>query len=92
MEIKDVEAWQLWRNSNKDDYGGEVIRYAEAWADLMEERLELGNSIENMWEDTSHEADTNGITGFMFGAAISVLLQSWIHGEELYSFAKRYVS
>lgn len=31
----------------------------------------------------SHEADIEGITGFMYGAAVSILSQCWIYGEYL---------
>ena len=33
--------------------------------------------------ECSNEADTEGITGFMYGAAVSVLASCWEHGEEL---------
>ena len=31
----------------------------------------------------SHDADVNGITGFMYGCAVNVLSQVWKYGEEL---------
>lgn len=31
----------------------------------------------------SHKADTDGITGFMYGAAVSTLANVWEYGEEL---------
>ena len=34
-------------------------------------------------ESLSHEADTEGITGFMYGCAVSILSSSWEYGEEL---------
>ena len=68
---------------NTDPYGGECFRFAEAWADLMEAALQRGETIEMMAKETSHEADTDGITGFMYGKAVSILSFAWKHGEAL---------
>ena len=83
MNIKNKKAWQEVKDNNQDDKGGEVVRYAEAWADLMEERMANGEKLEDIAKDTSHEADTNGITGFMYGCAVSTLSQTWKHGKKL---------
>ena len=83
MKIKDEKAWQEWVDNNKDFYGKGVIDYAERWANLMESRMENGENLEEIAKETSHEADTEGITGFMYGAAVSVLFASWMHGELL---------
>jgi hypothetical protein len=83
MKISNAEAWNEWVGANQDNYGSCVIRYAERWADLMEGRMEDGKALADIASDTSHEADTEGITGFMYGAAVSVLATSWKHGEEL---------
>jgi len=32
---------------------------------------------------SSHEADTSGITGFMYGCAVAALAHFWRHGEPL---------
>lgn len=34
-------------------------------------------------ERTSREADIDGLTGFMYSAAVSVLSSTWVHGEML---------
>lgn len=34
-------------------------------------------------QKTSHDADTEGITGFMYGCAVNILAHVWEHGEEL---------
>lgn len=83
MQINDEEVWTKWRESNTDPYGGEVIRYAEAWANLMELRMAQGTSLEAIAQETSRQADTQGITGFMYGAAVSVLASCWKWGDEL---------
>lgn len=60
-----------------------MFRYAEKWADLMEARIAAGQTVEQCAKQTSNEADTEGITVFMYGCAVSILSQAWEHGEEL---------
>lgn len=49
----------------------------------MEARMVNGEKIADMADTTSHEADTDGITGFMYGCAVKALAYFWEHGEEL---------
>lgn len=70
------------RNSN-DPYSARVVSYGEDWANLMEARLSIGESIEACAQATSRTADTDGITGFMYGCAVSALAHFWEHGEAL---------
>jgi len=83
MNLKDKEAWDKCVEINYDSYGGGVVKFAEAWANLMESRMEAGDSIEKMAKETSHEANTFGITRFMYGCAVEILAQFWEHGEDL---------
>lgn len=87
MRFKNEDAAKLWREgleNNRDPYGAEIYRYAERWADMMEERLcTPGAVVATIARQTGHDADTEGITGFMYGAAVSILSQAWNHGEEL---------
>lgn len=85
MKIREgLEAdYAKYKEINNDPYGGEVVRYGAAWADLMESRLADGEKLEDIAEQTSREADTGGITGYMYGAACSALAHFWIHGEPL---------
>ena len=83
MKISDESAWQSWVSNNQDPYGSGVIRYAERWADAMEAAMAAGESLADCAKRTSHEADTEGITGFMYGVAVQVLATSWALGEEL---------
>ena len=77
-----------WYEKQSDGYGRGCFTYAERWAEMLE------NKIDNSTESTlkvivenantlSHEADTEGITGFMYGCAVSILSQCWKYGEEL---------
>jgi hypothetical protein len=83
MKITNTEQWELVVKNNPDEYGSAIVRYAESWADLMESKIEERFAIEDIAEETSHQADTEGITGFMYGCAVSVLAQIWEYGGEL---------
>lgn len=83
MTLRDADAWNKSCNANKDDYGGAVMTYAERWARLMEARMTKGERIADIADECSHLADMDGITGFMYGCAVSILSKVWIHGEAL---------
>lgn len=83
MKILNQELWDKGLANNIDAYGRAVYTYAERWADLMEAALAEGKSIADIAEPLSHKADVEGITGFMYGCAVSILASCWEHGEEL---------
>ena len=85
MKLKEgmEENYQKWYDKNEDAYGRACFTYAEKWAELMEEAIDAGRKLEDIADDLSHTADTEGITGFMYGMAVSILANCWIHGEEL---------
>ena len=83
MELKNAIGWEKTRAANTDSYGGGVIAFAERWADLMEKKIAGGENLADIAKMTSHEADADGITGFMYGCAVSILAQVWRHGEAL---------
>lgn len=69
---------------NSDDaYSKATVDYTIAWADLMEKGIADGMKLEDIAEEASHKADTEGITGFMYGLAAKVLAHFWEHGEAL---------
>lgn len=75
---------------NADDgYSARVVSYGEDWAKLMEEQIAaapdqpVANTILLCAKETSRAADTDGITGYMYGAAVSGLAHFWEHGELL---------
>lgn len=75
--------YETYKSKNSDPYGSEVVRYGEAWANLMESKMDAGAKIADIAEPASHEADTEGITGFMYGCAVQALAHFWVHGEAL---------
>jgi hypothetical protein len=85
MELRDAEGWKQANDANPPSkpYGHRVITYAEDWANFMEREMATGKTLEECAQATSQEANTDGITGFMYGAAVSVLSAVWKHGEQL---------
>lgn len=89
-----IHWWRGWMNQYKGllsrhpdwagaQYGLEVYRYAQRWADKIEDQMAMGFSLESCADQLSHDADTDGITGFMYGAAVSILAGWWEAGEQL---------
>lgn len=66
-----------------DPYSARVVSFGEDWANLMETELASGRTVEECAEATAHTADTDGITGFMYGTAVSALAKFWEHGDVL---------
>jgi hypothetical protein len=85
MQLKDADGWKRANEANppSEPYGHRVMTYAEDWADFMERDMAAGQTLEACAEATSREADTDGITGFMYGCAVSTLSSVWLHGEAL---------
>jgi hypothetical protein len=83
MKIVDQVLWQKCLDNNTDPYGSAINEYAERWANLMEERMTGGATVADVAEKASHDADTEGVTGFMHGAAVATLAKVWEHGEAL---------
>jgi len=91
MTVVDTELWEAGKAANSDPY-------AERWARMMEGAInsvanasgitELDPSfvelnLKTFADDYSHLADVEGITGYIYGAAVSILSKAWIHGESL---------
>lgn len=83
IELANEDIWQKFKDVNQEGSGKAIITYAETWARLMQIEMTKGVPLEDIAESTSQEADLEGITGFMYGAAVSTLSQTWKHGEQL---------
>lgn len=82
------QAYKDWYNKNLDAYGHACFTFAERWAEMLEEIIDHSSDsparviIDNA-EQLSYKADTEGITGYMYGMAVGILSQCWEYGEEL---------
>jgi hypothetical protein len=83
MTLANPELWEKGKANNRDPYGSAVYEFANRWACLMEARMAAGEALADIAKQASHQADTDGITGFMYGAAVSTLAAVWVHGEQL---------
>lgn len=84
IAIGQADKYAGWKAKNMADaYSAAVFIYLERWADLMEKQIADGRTVVDCAKETSHFADIDGITGFMYGYAVHVLSQCWEHGEEL---------
>jgi len=81
--VMNRDGWKEAVEKNKDGYGSGVIRFAARWANLMETEMAKGKKLKDVADKMSHKADVEGITGFMYGCAVSILANVWKHGEEL---------
>ena len=79
----DSVGWERCVANNSDPYGAAAVSYAARWANLMESAIESGTPLEECADKLSHDADTDGITGFMYGCAVAILAKCWKHGEAL---------
>ena len=86
MELDRTE----YENKNSaDPYSRAVIDYELAWSAAMEHEIAAGKAVPDIAQATSHSANTEGITGFMYGAAVAGLARYWVHGAELLKWHNR---
>lgn len=83
IELSDKEKFESWKANNTDAYGNAIFEYAILWAQLMQQELSKGKTIDECADKASHDADTDGITGYMYGAAAAILSECWKYGQEL---------
>ena len=83
MKISNQKIYNKWVKNNTDPYGKAVVDYAIRWAEMMEAETDAGKRILDIAKQTSRDADTEGITGFMYGCAVQMLSSCWVHGETL---------
>lgn len=83
MTCIDVRLWRDLYKKNTDPYGRAILSYASRWARIMEGQINIGRALEDCASEASHVGDNEGITGFMYGMAVSILSRVWVHGDQL---------
>ena len=87
IELADELGWRLIKAThvNAGGYSRATLEYAETWARLMQIGIaEAGGKLDGAnVKVTSDEADTEGITGFMYAYARNTLLQVWKYRDQL---------
>jgi hypothetical protein len=79
----DPGGWEKTVENNTDPYGAATVSYANMWAQMMEGLINQGSALKDIAEECSYIADTDGITGFMYGCAVSILSHYWKYGSDL---------
>lgn len=79
----DRVAWCKTVAANNDPYGAATVGFAFLWMRLMEGQIASGVKLKDCAEKMAHLANTEGITGFMYGCAVGIASKVWKHGEEL---------
>ena len=79
----DPEGWEKTLENNTSSYGAGVVFFANTWAQMMEGLINQGSALKDIADECSNLADTDGITGFMYGCAVSILSQCWKYGSDL---------
>lgn len=83
MEFADESGWNTFVKNNQVGYGAAIIRFAERWAKLMQAEMNDGKQLEEVADSTFRDADDERIAGFIYGAAVATLSETWKHGELL---------
>ena len=83
LEVTNQEGLDKWSTNNHDPYGARIVSYAVEWGRLMQVRMSEGETLVECADAASKDCDYDGITGFMYGAAVQVLSGCWKHGEAL---------
>lgn len=92
MKIKEgmeQERAEYEAKNSGDPYSRGVIDYELAWAAAMEAQIAQGKTVAEIAKEASRTADTEGITGFMYGCAVQGLAHTWAHGAELLKWHNR---
>lgn len=92
MQVKDELKWQSILAANQSEYGKDIMEYAKRWTELMESKIAAGEQLSDIARQTSLEANTTGISAFMYAAAVCTLSAVWVHGETLRQWHSRVTS
>lgn len=80
---KELEYATFFNTNSGFAYGYGVVKYMLRWTDMMEDLIDKGFTVAQAAEQTEYKADTEGISGFMFGCAVNALNNLWQYGDEL---------
>lgn len=76
--------WENCKRLNSgESYSRAIIRYTILWVQYMEYLTKkYGMEMSEIWDRCSDLANVDGVTGFMYGAAASIISRVWQSGEE----------
>lgn len=84
MKLKDEKGFMDYYELNDDPYGRATMDFTVQWAELMEYLIAEGYELEEIAKIAESVIDESyGITGFMYGMAVAILAEFWLHGDQL---------
>ncbi|HHH5745424.1 TPA: hypothetical protein ACP2BG_001758 [Listeria monocytogenes] len=79
--------WEVVEEKNNDEYGKMIIEYAESCMNLLEKRMDEGEKLEDIWQNTLFEVEgAKNQSSYSASLAHNLIASCWVHGEE---FARR---
>ena len=89
MIISDTEGWDdLQRRNPRGSFPGLV--HAEMWARLMQDEMASGKTLEEVFISTSEDVNSiTGLSGNDYYAAVRILMDYWVHGDEVTRLRKK---
>ncbi|OGF59500.1 hypothetical protein A3I28_00310 [Candidatus Giovannonibacteria bacterium RIFCSPLOWO2_02_FULL_43_37] len=82
FSVADSEGWKVLMQKNSDGGWPMINSYVSRWANLMEQRMALGERLENIAEITSQEADDDKVLNMIYTQAVYILSRVWKYKEE----------
>jgi len=89
MKFKDKTAEESWAKikakSEASPYSMTCVRFAEKWAERMEEAMRNGDSIQQCAKPLSYKINEEfNLSLAMYHWSLGVLIQVWAHGDALH--------
>ena len=85
--FKDPEGWAKATEVKEEEkmagYAQGIFRWAKNAARFMEKKVAEGKKVAEVADEAFRVTDNEGFTGNMYGWAVRLLSQFWVHGEEL---------
>lgn len=82
FSVIDSEGWEILMKKNNESGWPMINSYVSRWANLMEQRMALGEKIEDIAEMTSLEADDDKVLSMIYTQAVYILSRVWKYKEE----------
>ena len=72
-----------WNRVAQNPRNKEIVEFAKDWANAMEKKLNAGQKLADIAQETSHLPSGRYLSGAAFGLALTYLINAWSLGEEL---------
>lgn len=83
MNITNQGKWAEYKQANESQYGKDVMRLAEGWADAVEAKMAEGATLEDIAEEARRSVGIPGMSGEQVEYTVAALADCWEHGLQL---------